>query len=87
MSSAKADTLLPVEDRARRSGSRQLHEQDHQRQPDRQRKPNTGNMESGFPRPQIVPFVVRIDMVADMGPALRQELPRFARSVRSLLPK
>jgi hypothetical protein len=49
MSSAHADALLPVENWTRRSDSRHQYEQDHQRQPDRQRKQNAGNIETGFP--------------------------------------
>src|SRR6266404_191176 len=49
MSSAKADAFLPIENRTRRSDSRHQHKQNHQRQPDRQRKQNAGNIESGFP--------------------------------------
>jgi hypothetical protein len=49
MPSSKTDALLPVEDRTRRSDSRHQHEQNHQRQPKRQRKQNARDIESEFP--------------------------------------
>jgi hypothetical protein len=49
MSSSKADTLLAVEDWAWRREPRHHHEQDHQRQPNRQRKQNARHIESKFP--------------------------------------
>src|SRR5215472_14120138 len=49
MSSTKTNALLPVENWTRRGDSRQKHEQDHQRQPHRERKQNAGNIESEFP--------------------------------------
>ena len=49
MPSSKTDALLSVEDWARRSDSRYQHEQYHQRQPNRQRNQNTGDVEREFP--------------------------------------
>src|SRR4029453_5445237 len=53
MPSSEPDTLLPVEDRTRRSDSRHQHEQNHHGQPNRQRKQNARDVESDFPaKPQ-----------------------------------
>src|SRR5882724_6158066 len=49
MFTPKTDTFLAIENWAWRADSRHQHEQNHQRQPDRQRKQNTSNIETGFP--------------------------------------
>jgi len=49
MSPTKANAFLPVENRTRRSNSRDQHQQKHQREPQRQRKQNARHIERRFP--------------------------------------
>jgi hypothetical protein len=49
VSSAEANAFLPVENRTRRSNSRDQHQQKHQREPQRQRKQNARHIERRFP--------------------------------------
>lgn len=49
MPSTEPNALLPVENRSGRSESCHHHEQDHQRQPNRQREENERDIESRFP--------------------------------------
>src|SRR6266404_2643 len=64
MSSAKTDTFLAIENWAWRGDSRHQHEQNHQWQPDRQRKQNTSNAETSLAaRGALLPFWLLVDML------------------------